>query len=366
MLLSKTATIKWGSKNKKYLMDLGYKFEHFGDELEIPVEKLLHGSNAMVDIKCDYCGVIFKRCYRIYYNSHHNTKSENPRDSCAICTKKYKIIETIEELYGVDNISKIPTSAIKRKNTCLKKYGTEEYLSSDIARDKILKTNNDKYGGNSPCCDKDIIEKRKNNCLEKYGVESTNQLKEVRDKYKNTMKQKYGVEYPIQNQDIADKMKNTCIKKYGENYQDIFHERAEKAMIEKYGVKCSVENDEIKHKILETLSSNVSSKQEDEVFKILKYIYGDKVDHSVVRYDFILDYELNINDCKIDIEFDGWYWHKNSLERDRKRNYFLINRGYKVLRIRSDRILPKPQQIIECVDYLINSNHTYKELNLDI
>ena len=111
---------------------------------------------------------------------------------------------------------------------------------------------------------------------------------------------------------------------------------------------------------------NVSSKQEGEVFEILKHIYGDKVDHSVVRYDFILDYELNINDCKIDIEFDGWYWHKNSLERDRRRNYFLINRGYKVLRIRSNRILPKPQQIIECIDYSINSNHTYKELNLDI
>ena len=366
MLLSKTATIKWGTRNKKYLVDLGYKFEHFGDEIEIPVEKLSYGSNVMVDVKCDYCGAVFKRRYRIYYNSHNSAKSKNPKDACGICTKKYKITEVIEEIYGVDNIYKIPTSAIKRKNTCLKKYGTEEYLSSGIARDKILKTNNDKYGGNSPCCNKDIIEKRKNNCLEKYGVESTNQLKEVRDKYKNTMKQKYGVEYPIQNQDIADKIKNTCIEKYGESYQDVFHKKAENAMIEKYGIKCSFENDEIRHKILKTLSSNVSSKQEGEVFEILKHIYGDKVDHSVVRYDFILDYELNINDCKIDIEFDGWYWHKNSLERDRRRNYFLINRGYKVLRIRSNRILPKPQQIIECIDYLINSNHTYKELNLDI
>lgn len=69
---------------------------------------------------------------------------------------------------------------------------------------------------------------------------------------------------------------------------------------------------------------------------------------------------------KIDVEYDGWYWHKDRVQQDRRRNNFLIGRGYKVLRIKSTFQLPTNEQIIDAVDYLINTHHNYKEIILDI
>ena len=48
MLISKTAFVKWNSKNKKHYVDLGYTFTKMGDEFEVNVEDLTSGSYAMV------------------------------------------------------------------------------------------------------------------------------------------------------------------------------------------------------------------------------------------------------------------------------------------------------------------------------
>jgi very-short-patch-repair endonuclease len=299
--------------------------------------------------------------YLSYYKSH-NTEQLINKDACPYCFHHIKQQEVLMKKYGTANPLEVNGAVDKRKKTCLEKYGSESFLASDIAKEKIAKTNIEKYGGRSPMKDSMVVEHRKQNCLEKYGVDSTNKIPEIRDKYEKTMLERYGSD----RKEILNKTKKTCIEKYGENYNEIFQKRAEDAMIEKYGKKCSMQVDFIREKMLKTLSENVSSKMEDSVYETLKDIYGEKVQHSVVQYDFILDFVLNIDDCKINIEYDGWYWHKDRLEADKRRNNFLINRGYKVLRIRSKRDLPTKEQIVTCIDYLVKDNHTYKELNLDI
>ena len=68
----------------------------------------------------------------------------------------------------------------------------------------------------------------------------------------------------------------------------------------------------------------------------------------------------------IDVDYDGWHWHKNKQEYDKRRNYWVVDQGYKILRIRSNNLLPTHEQIKEAVDYLVKGNHTLTYIDLDI
>ena len=39
-LITETVKVKWGTNNRKYYIDLGYKFTKMGDEFEVKVEHL--------------------------------------------------------------------------------------------------------------------------------------------------------------------------------------------------------------------------------------------------------------------------------------------------------------------------------------
>lgn len=77
-----------------------------------------------------------------------------------------------------------------------------------------------------------------------------------------------------------------------------------------------------------------------------------------------LDIAIELDDCLINVEYDGWYWHREREEQDRKRDYFLYSNGYKVLRIRSAYALPTNEELFEAIDYLITTNHHHKIITL--
>lgn len=54
------------------------------------------------------------------------------------------------------------------------------------------------------------------------------------------------------------------------------------------------------------------------------------------KYSYQLDFA--IVDLKIDIETDGKHWHKVGNTHDRKRNWTLRNKGWKILRFTCDEI----------------------------
>jgi very-short-patch-repair endonuclease len=85
-----------------------------------------------------------------------------------------------------------------------------------------------------------------------------------------------------------------------------------------------------------------------------------------MAYGFSLDCFIEVEGIKIDVEYDGWYWHKNRREQDKRKNDFLIDRGYRVLRIRANRKAPTKEQIIKAVDYLVKDNHHLAYIDLDI
>ena len=65
-LISKTVKMRWGSRNKKYFEDQGYKFTKMGDEFEVKVEDLTKGSHIKVKCICDGCGDNLSWQYRDY------------------------------------------------------------------------------------------------------------------------------------------------------------------------------------------------------------------------------------------------------------------------------------------------------------
>lgn len=71
-----------------------------------------------------------------------------------------------------------------------------------------------------------ILIKRKQTCLEKYGVENVYQSKEIKEKCKKIHLEKLGVENPSQSEKIKKKKEQTCLKnhgvKYGQQNKEIF------------------------------------------------------------------------------------------------------------------------------------------------
>ena len=159
MLISENVKIKWNSRNKKHYVELGYVYTKMGDEFEVKVSDLTSGSNARVDVRCDYCGAIY---HPVWYEYCNLKKKMIKKDCCggAECTAQ-KSKETIQLKYGVDCTRKIPGVDDKIKATNLKKYGCENPFGS-----------------------RDIISKIKETNLEKYGVEYYTMTDESKERYK--------------------------------------------------------------------------------------------------------------------------------------------------------------------------------------
>lgn len=98
---------------------------------------------------------------------------------------KDKIEKNNMEKYGVNNLNKLDSQKLKIKNSIINKYG--------VHHSQLI----------------EVQEKLKNTCLEKYGNENWNN----RDKSRETCLQKYGVEYPMQNLDVFNKQLKTSFSK---------------------------------------------------------------------------------------------------------------------------------------------------------
>lgn len=102
-----------------------------------------------------------------------------------------------------------------------------------------------------------------------------------------------------------------------------------------------------------------------------QYINGRKVSKIQIKIfnllNFgVLNYRINnyaldiaIPEAKIAIEYDGWYWHEKLIinkNNDNKKRKFLIENGWKILYIRSKKIIPTKQEILNCLNMLEYNN----------
>ena len=198
--------------------------------------------------KCPTCGkplvfkgMFFKFCSNICAQSSNEIKQ--------------KIKQTCLKKYGVDNYNKTKESKEKIKQTCLEKYGVEYFWQSDECKEKIKQTCLEKYGVDSPLKSKKIRNKGKQTCLKKYGVDNPAKLEENKEKVKQTCLKKYGTISTTQCKEIRDKIKQTCLEKYGVDNPAKLEENKEKVKqtcLKKYGGLAPICDPNIKNQIKQT------------------------------------------------------------------------------------------------------------------
>lgn len=327
--------VRWNSRNKKYYCEKGYAFTKMNDVLEVKAEDLQPCSHLMVTAICDYCG----KEYKVSMTNYTRSTKEGNRIACKSC-KALKTKDTLEELYGVPVSFLIPEVQEQIKAFNLKKYGCENVLSNSEIREKVKKTMMDKYGVKYPSQNSKILDRVKNTTYSHYGAYCIFENKNMRERISNTMKEKHGESNPGLIKFFIDKAKKTCLEKYGGESS-----------------QCSPE---IRQKSFETMRGNSgipTSRKEQELVFMIKDLVGEENSFPQYVLDKIsLDCLVCVNGTQIDIEYDGWYWHKNQIEKDKRRDYYTISRGIKVLRYRSNGSLPSMKLLQEDIQKLTTTN----------
>ena len=77
-----------------------------------------------------------------------------------------------------------------------------------------------------------------------------------------------------------------------------------------------------------------------------------------------IDVAKTVDDIRIAIEYDSWFFHGKKEENDRAKDEVLLNDGWRVLRIRSNRLVPSKCQLDEAIEQLVDGD-TYLDIVLD-
>lgn len=313
-------TVRWNPANRKHYESLGYIFTRSKDEFVVPVEHIPVSSRTRVKVICDYCG----KGFEMYMYAYTKSTTSSEKVACGDC-KVLKTIETMKRVYGVDNCLKIPE-----------------------VQSKCKKTLKDRYGVTTPLCSQEILAKAQQTCKKNYGTTNSMKSSVVREKAKATIFEKYGVDNIAKSEKFVEKAKATCVERYGGESS-----------------QCSPE---VRQKSFNTLLGKdgiPSSKAEKEMVSRLIEIYGKENCHPQYLFSrCAFDCLLTVGSVKIDVEYDGIFWHKDKQESDKRRDFFAMKNGYKVLRFKSNGNIPTHEQIKQGVNYLVNSEH--RHLIIDI
>lgn len=351
MLLSKTAKVTTSGKNVKYYRDLGYDCGA-KTEIEVKVGDLNNGSNAEVEVLCDYCKQnIFTTPYKSYIK---HTKDYPYKIACKDCKGK-KIKESNLFKYGVESVSQLEYVKKKKEETTLSHYGVKFPLQSKDVLEKLQNTNIERYGYYCSFMNEVVREKFKSNLKEKHGITHPHQLQEVQDKYNHTIKEKYGVD----NISCLDEVK----------------EKKRKSSQEKYGVDYTLQSDEIRKQIAITLKKNQTQKTSKQQI-YLNNVYGGELNYPIARFSA----DILLKDDMIDVEYNGGghdlcvkIGSMTQEEFDRKefkRSFIVKKMGYKQICIISSKDkLPSDTILLQMLDqakeYFNTTEHTWIEYNID-
>jgi uncharacterized protein CbrC (UPF0167 family) len=268
------------------------------DIIEVPIEHLTEGSHIKIEVGCDYCGKIINKTYKGLLNERKNSVIN--KDCCSECIP-IKCAESNMKLYGVEN----------------------------------------------PMQRLDVRNKLKNTFIELYGVEFISKSPEIKEKVKNTNLSRYGVSCYFKTDECNEKIK-------------IINDEKRKNYFKNFGYYHPLEQPNIKKKMGKRKLSSVSF-QQNNVYEMLK----DKYENIYINFPFssiFLDVVIFFENIKLDIEYDGQYWHNEN--KDRRRDEYLKSNGWKILRIKSAHLIPDLDILLNKVDYLIKSDHRYDEIIL--
>lgn len=231
----------------------------------------------------------------------------------------------------------------------IKKYGTTHPSKSKEVKQKIIKTNNDIYGGNSPMNNKHIIEKSKKTLLKNHGIENPSKSKEIQEKriksfkksnykesYKKTSIEKYGVEHPWMDRKIHKKTidhfykdyKERIIKKLSDRYTFIDFDKSE-GISTNLVFKCNECINDFKilpyqfyHRVNNNLPictkcypiSENSSISQIELYNFIRENYKGEIIQNDKREIKPNEIDIYLPELRIGFEFNGVFWHSNKFK----------------------------------------------------
>ena len=423
LIVPQTVKVRVSKKMCKYYREKGYKFEKYGDLIEVDVMDLYSGSHEKVKIICDICGNESEIEYRHFVEN----RKKGVLVSCAsnFCrNKKYE--DTCMEKYGVKHAFQAEEVKEKTKQTNLKNWGVEYASQAEEVKEKTKQTNLKNWGVEYTLQSEEIRNKGIQTLKEKYGEDITNvfQATEVKEKIKQTNLKNWGVEYATQSEEIKEKTRNTNNEKYGADYYtqtDEYKDRAKKTCQLHHGVDNPSQSQEIKNKKIETCRKHWGVDypfQSDEVrsktAETLKEKYGESIinisqveeiknkaldsfqfnstgpSSRAQRYiNHILNGTLNKHICgsladiyiekeNIIIEHDGSGHFlgdimngnktptKESLLYEKEREDKIINNGYRIIRFiaNKDRI-PSDEVILNLIEGFKSSDFKVVRINFE-
>jgi len=173
--------------NFEHFKRKGYDIQ-FKKPIQVKIEDLMPGSTTIITSICDNCGVEKRNEFRFYY----------------------EYTEGLKEKYFCNKCNNI-----KRKETCLEKWGFENPMQSEEIKDKLKRSLLDTYGVDHFSKTEEFKEKYKDTCLKNFGVDNTFKSTTHKEKIKKSNLEKFGVEYPQQNIGIKEKTTKSFINRYG-------------------------------------------------------------------------------------------------------------------------------------------------------
>ena len=262
--------------------DINTYFSLFSNETE--AWYCIYHNTTPYENKCCICGNITPFSDRGYLDVCSNKCRTIKRKQT--CLEKYGVdnINKLEEIqtkkkensikkYGVDHYNKTQESKQKHRDTCLQRYGVEHYSKTKEFSDKFKQTCLEKYGVDNYSKTKESKERHKETCLQKYGVDHYSKTEEFTEKFRQTCLEKYGVDNYSKTKESKERHRETCLQKYGVDHYsktEEFTEKFRQTCLEKYGVDNPLKNSEIKNKVLTTHNSKISQIEEENDCTLLR------------------------------------------------------------------------------------------------
>ena len=170
------------------------------------------------------------------------------------------------------------------------KYGVDNVFQAESVKQKIKKTNLERYGVEHPSHSKKLLKKRSDNLKKRY--EENPEIKILHQKnLENSMLEKYGVKNPLQSEKIKSKIRKTNMKRYGVEWASQSKESIEKILktrnnfYNRYIVKHIKEYSRVFGIKLKEGFYQSSDEKLTELLNILKKDYGD------YSLEYLVDYK---------------------------------------------------------------------------
>lgn len=374
-IISKTTKVKVGGTTFKHYKELGYEFNHIGDEIEVNVEDLTHGSDAKIEILCDMCQ---KTKMIVGYNTYNQAIKESGSYVCKECSRE-KAAQTNLKKYGVRNTTELDSVKEKMKQTSLERYGVDCYTKTDEYKNRRKQTCLEKYGTEYPSQNQEVKDKYKQTCLERYGFEHAMKSQVVKDKTKATVQDKYGVDSILQVPEVRDKIFDTNIARYGYKYpiqSEEIQEKVRGTIMHNFGVEYAMQSNEVKEKASQSFYKNSSVRTSRQQLYLCN-VYKGVLNYPIKYYN--VDIYLPYNN--VVVEYDGGghrlgqkFNQFTEEEFDRKeiiRHRVIKESGCKQMHIVSTNDkLPTEQVLLKMLSDTHNyfsdyPNHSWIEYNID-